>query len=94
MCCSNEHSTNAESSNFNWFRDGNKKLRLCENKCFKIHVCKTDTNYTQVLKFNENKMKSATHGTYLGDVISEMGTIDETVLQRTEKATGITSQFN
>ena len=37
---------------------------------------------------------NATHGTYLGDVISETGTIDETVLQRTVKATGITSQFN
>ena len=70
-----------------------KKLRLGEDKCFKIHVCKSDKKCTQVLKVHESEMKSATQATYLGDVISETGTIDETVLQRTLKATGITSQI-
>ena len=70
-----------------------KKLRLGEDKCFKIHVCKSDKNCAQILKVHESEMKSATHATYLGDVISETGTIDETVLQRSLKATGITSQI-
>jgi hypothetical protein len=39
-------------------------------------------------------MKSASQATYLGDVISENGKVDETVLQRTQKATGIANQIS
>ena len=39
-------------------------------------------------------MKSASQATYLGDVISENGKNDETVLQRTHKATGIINQIS
>ena len=71
-----------------------KKLRLSDDKCFKIHICKSATNCPQVLRVHENDMKNATQATYLGDVISENGTIDETVLQRTQKATGIINQIS
>ena len=39
-------------------------------------------------------MKNASEATYLGDVISENGTIDATILQRTQKATGIINQIS
>ena len=57
-----------------------KKLRLGEDKCFKIHVCKNKTNCPPILRVHDQEMKSKTHATYLGDVISETGTIDETIL--------------
>ena len=71
-----------------------KKLRLSEDKCFKIRICKKGTNCTQILKVHEVNMKNASEATYLGDVISESGTIDATILQRTQKATGIISQIS
>ena len=39
-------------------------------------------------------MKNVSQATYLGDVISETGTIDETIIQRGQKATGIISQIS
>ena len=39
-------------------------------------------------------MKTVTQATYLGDVISENGTIDQTILQRSQRACGITSQIS
>ena len=36
----------------------NKKLRLSEDKCFKIHICKKDDQCTQVLRVHDNKMKN------------------------------------
>ena len=62
-----------------------KKLRLSEDKCFKINIDKKNKNCPQVLKVHEKDMKNASEATYLGDVISENGTIDATVLQRTHK---------
>ena len=70
-----------------------KKLRLSEDKCFKIHICRTGKMCTQQLKVHNNDMKSVSQATYLGDIISENGTIDETIEQRGQKATGIISQI-
>ena len=39
-------------------------------------------------------MKTVSQATYLGGVLSETGTIDETVMQRGKKATGIISQIS
>ena len=39
-------------------------------------------------------MKNVSQATYLGDVISETWTIDETIIQRGQKATGIISQIS
>ena len=58
-----------------------KKLRLGPDKCFKIHICKTSEECPQILKVHGNDMKAASQVTYLGDVISESGTIDETIIQ-------------
>ena len=63
-------------------------------KCYKIHICKKIEKCTQVLKVHENKMKNATQATYLGDVISDQGTIDETISQRSQKALGIITQIS
>ena len=71
-----------------------KKLRLSYDKCFKIHVCKKAKECPQVLKVHKKDIKNASQATYLGDVISENGKVDETVLQRTQKATGITNQIS
>ena len=49
---------------------------------------------TQVLKVHNLNMKSAAQITYLGDVISETGSIDETIAQRSQKALGITTQIS
>ena len=70
-----------------------KKLRLSEDKCYKIHICKKKSLCTQVLKVHDSTMKTVTQATYLGDVLSEKGTIDETIEQRCQKAYGIISQI-
>ena len=69
-----------------------KKLRLSEDKCFKIHISKNGCFCPQQLKVHDNEMKNVSQATYLGDVISETGTIDETIIQRGQKSTGIISK--
>ena len=71
-----------------------KKLRLSHDKCFKIHICKKFKQCSQVIKVHDSDMKHVTQATYLGDVISEKGTIDETISQRSQKAIGIISQIS
>ena len=50
--------------------------------------------FPQQLKVHDKEMKNVSQATYLGDVISETGTIDETIIQRGQKATGIISQIS
>ena len=71
-----------------------KKLRLSQEKCFKVHICKKKEKCSQVLKVHQLDMKNTTKLTYLGFVISEAGTIDETIIQRCQKALGITTQIS
>ena len=71
-----------------------KKLRLSEQKCFKIHMCKKTEKCDQILKVHERDMKTVSQATYLGDIISDKGTIDETVAQRCQKAIGIITQIS
>ena len=71
----------------------NKKLRLGEDKCFKVHICKKDEKCNQILKVHDANMKDASAVTYLGDIISDSGTIDATIEQRGQKAEGITTQI-
>ena len=70
-----------------------KKLRLGEDKCFKLHICKKGGKCNQILKVHEANMKDASTVTYLGDVVSDAGTIDATIDQRGQKAEGITTQI-
>ena len=69
-----------------------KKLRLSQDKCFKIHICKKSDSCPQVLKVHADDMKNVKHASYLGDIISEQGTM--TVKQRSQKAVGIISQIS
>ena len=71
-----------------------KKLRLSEEKCCKVHMCKTTEMCTQILKVHTVNMKNASQVTYLGDAISETGQIDETITQRGQKAEGIITQIS
>ena len=71
-----------------------KKLRLSQDKCFKIHICKTKKECTQILKVHEHSMKNVTQASYLGDILSENGAVDETILERNLKAIGIISQIS
>ena len=71
-----------------------KKLRLSHDKCYKIHICKKSDTCSQVLRVHDNEMKTVSQATYLGDVLCEKGTIDETINKRSQKALGIISQIN
>ena len=71
-----------------------RKLRLSKDKCFKIHISKTGSSCHQILKVHDDDMKNVSQATYLGDVISEKGSIDETIVQRGQKATGIITQIS
>ena len=71
----------------------NKKLRLGKDKCFKIHICKKDESCTQILKVHDDEMKTVSEATYLGDVLSDKGTLDATINHRNQKAVGISTQI-
>ena len=71
-----------------------RKVRLSDDKCFKIHICQTSAKCTQVLKVHESNIQTVSQATYLGDVLSESGTIDETIVQRGHKAIRIISQIS
>ena len=43
---------------------------------------------------HDDPTKNVSQASYLGDIISEKGTIEENILARTQKATGITSQIS
>ena len=72
----------------------NKKLRLSKDKCCKVHICKKAEKCTQILKVHGDDMKSDSKMTYLGDVLSANGTIDETIIQRGQKSEGIITQIS
>ena len=74
-----------------------KKLRLSQDKCYKIHIgrkskpgdkCKVD------LKVHNEDMKSAKEAKYLGDIINEEGNVNSTIDERCQKGIGIVSQIS
>ena len=71
-----------------------KKLRLSDDKCYKIHICKKTDECSQILKVHEKPMKVKKQATYLGDVICATGTIDATIDQRCQKSVGIITQIS
>ena len=56
-------------------------------------MCKKTEKCDQILKVHDSDMKTVSQATYLRDVISDKGTIDETVAQRCQKAVGIITQI-
>ena len=70
-----------------------KKLRLSDEKCIFIHVGKSCDTCDNNLKVHEKNMKKKHIGTYLGEIITSDGKLDETVDKRRSKGVGILSQI-
>ena len=73
-----------------------KKLRLSEDKCYKIHITKTpqkDRKCEIDLNVHDATMKSASEAKYLGDILNEEGKIDSTIEERSQKGIGIVNQI-
>ena len=70
-----------------------KKLRLSDAKCFKIHISKQKKECLVKLKVHDDEIKDVKTASYLGDIINENGTIDDTIKSRADKSIGKTSQI-
>ena len=68
------------NSTINSFMELNK-LKLASHKCAKIHIGKQNQPCPEY-KIHEEKLQNSKAEKYLGDVISENGTLDETIHQR------------
>ena len=68
------------NSTINAFMELNK-LKLASHKCAKIHIGKHNLPCPEY-KIHEEKLLNSHAEKYLGDVISEKGTLDETIQQR------------
>ena len=69
------------------------KLKVKSDKCAKLHIGKKE-NCEHVLKAHEAKMKDVKKMKYLGDILNEKGTIDDTIAERESKSIGIISQIS
>ena len=69
-----------------------KKLKLAENKCFKIHVGNKCVE-CEILYVHGEKMKEAHELKYLGDIINESGRAKSTINQRITRGYAIVSQI-
>ena len=70
-----------------------KKLKLSEQKCFRIHIGEGHTNCPE-LKVHNHKMKSAEKEKYLGDIIDRSGKIQATIDSRKSKGQGIVANIS
>ena len=68
------------------------KLKLSAEKCSKIHIGKKCKNCPK-LKVHQNQMKESQREKYLGDIITEKGTIKETIENRISKAWSYVSEI-
>ena len=87
--CSNK--TVISNATINSFMELNK-LTLSSEKCSKIHIGRKCENCPK-LKVHQNEMKNAQREKYLGDIISEKGTIKETIENRISKAWSYVSEI-
>ena len=76
--------TVVSNATINSFMELNK-LKLSAEKCSKIHIGKKCNNCPK-LKVHQNQMKESQREKYLGDIITEKGTIKETIENRISKA--------
>ena len=67
-----------------------KKLRL--SKCFKIHISKKPQECIINLKAHEDNIKEVKSARYLGDILNNEGSIDDTIKSRGDKSIGKTNQ--
>ena len=68
-----------------------KKLRLSKDKCFQMHISKKVSDCNTTLKVHGSAMKKVKNAVYLAEVVSELGTIDETLKLRELKSISINS---
>ena len=69
-----------------------KKLRLSSDKCAKLHIGKRE-KCDHILKAHEVNMQQVSKSKYLGDIINNKGTIDDTIADRKSKSIGIISKI-
>ena len=70
-----------------------KKLRLSKDKCSHIHIAKNKKKSLINLKVHEEKMKKSEKCSYLGDIISFDGSLDNTIEARRQKGVGLVTQI-
>ena len=71
-----------------------KKLRFSDTKCFKLHISKKHSKCSIQLKAHDKDIKEVKSATYLGDILNEEGTIDDTIASRKDKSIGKNSQIS
>ena len=70
-----------------------KKLRLSSSKCHHLHIARKRSKCYNNLKAGGQNMKKSSECSYLGDILSENGSIDATIEKRRQKGIGICSQI-
>jgi hypothetical protein len=70
-----------------------KKLRLNEKKCYKIHIAKKSNECKIKLKAHDKDIKDVKKAAYLGDILNEQGTINDTISDRKNKSIGRINQI-
>ena len=70
-----------------------KKLRFSSDKCYKLHIGKKE-KCNHKLKARDTDKKKVKTAKYLGDILNENGTIDNTIADRKSKSKGIISQIS
>ena len=67
-----------------------KKLRFSSDKCYKLHIGKKQKCNHQIKAHDIENVKTAK---YLGNILNENGTIDNTIAYRKSKSLGIISNI-
>ena len=70
-----------------------KKLRFSSDKCYKLHIGKKE-KCNHKLKARDTDKKKVKTAKYLGDILNENGTIDNTIADRKSKNKGIIGQIS
>ena len=81
----------ASNATLNSFMELNK-LKLAEKKCGQIHIGKSSME-CPVLKVHNNEMKKSSSEKYLGDIINDKGTLDDTIRDRKLKGYSYLSEI-
>ena len=71
-----------------------KKLRLSADKCYKIHICKKKSKCSTNIFVHDNLMKHKSQFSYLGEIVNEKGSLEDTIEARYQKSIGINSQIS
>ena len=91
LTVSNVENTSEMNSSINTFIE-HKKLKMSQKKCARIHVGKGHSQCPK-LKVHKEEMKDSDSEKYLGDMINDKGTIQETIDKRKAKGDGIVADI-